>query len=145
MVANSNPKLQTSNTQIFRQVFIKLMVMWPALHFLCLSGLWAGRPFGADGQSRRADEAAQCHYWLRLLTSDPEPAQPSAMVQSGTLLQSLISPAVYMRQQVNLGLKTPLWNQTSICAGLSLFGFYWSRSMSYCLGPGLDRRELNRG
>lgn len=97
--------------------------------FSCLSGLWAGRPFRADGQSRRPDEAAQRHYRLRLLTPDTGQAQPSALVQSGNLLQALMSPAVHM-QQVNLSLKTPLWNQTYICAGLSLFGFYWSQVVS---------------
>lgn len=45
--------------------------------FSCFSGLRAGWPLWTDGQSRGADEAAQCHHWLRLLTCDSSPVWPS--------------------------------------------------------------------
>lgn len=39
--------------------------------------LRAGRPLGADGQPGGADEAAQRHHWLRLLTvKHPPPPTP---------------------------------------------------------------------
>lgn len=39
-------------------------------------GVRAGRPVRADGQPGRADEAAQRHHQLRLLTFDPDQPAP---------------------------------------------------------------------
>ncbi|KAM4527368.1 netrin receptor DCC isoform 2-T2 [Odontesthes bonariensis] len=65
-----NPLLPPPMSTIDPKVYTSMMSQ---------SGLRAGRPFGADGQSRRADEAAQRHYRLRLLT----PAQRSPAVSHG--------------------------------------------------------------
>lgn len=64
--------------------------------FFCsvFSGVRAGRPFGADGQFRRADEAAQCHYRLGLLKppfwkpSPPPPLPLPRLPQSRNLSSS---------------------------------------------------------
>ena len=87
--------------------------------FCFLLGLWAGWPFGADGQSRGADEAAQRHYWLRFLTpAQCSPVQPSH--EPWTSLEHFFWPRchllfnVFEQNRVNLARKMPPWNQISV-------------------------------
>ncbi|XP_040929162.1 netrin receptor DCC isoform X3 [Betta splendens] len=70
------------------------------------SSLRAGRPVGADGESRRTDEAAQRHHRLCLLTSEPPP--PSATRRSRTRLRG---PAVSVGfgRRVHEGPTPPPW------------------------------------